>query len=286
MSLFPRTTARYVDPALDIREDVELAVVKRLAVLRRDKGGPAGMVREYSGELERWTDEVTEDQIKAAVSGQIPAILVTASSMRYESVSINKDRFRGTLDVELLHVAASLRSQEARERGREGVFRLMGHTRALLAGVDLGVGGCGSFKLETEESMLHTASLCVWRQTISCTVNAANIPAPEGKPYTELWSMGMVPEVAGVGDSLVALGGSVTLTDAAGGFTRDMLGLSIVLAGATSTGNSGTFTITDVPDAGGGTQVVFANGGGVTEAFTGTWTIKRATPLITAKTTL
>lgn len=283
MALFPQTTARYVDPALDLREDIEIAVVKALSVLRRDKGGPAGMIREYAGELERWTDEVTEDQIKAAVGGQIPGILVTASSTRYESVSVDRMRYRGSLDLDILYVAASLRSEPARERGAAGVFRLMGHARALLAGIDLGTPGCSAFQLLAEEPMLHTKSICVWKQTISCVVNAVNDPKSDAKPYTQLWSMGSVPEIAGVGDALAFAASSVTLTDAAGGFDRGLLGLSIVIAGATSPANNGTFAITDIPDAGGGTQIVFANTGGVTETFNGTWTIKRATPLITAK---
>jgi hypothetical protein len=286
MSLFNATTPRFIDPERDLREDVELAIVKRLTTLRKDKGGPCGMVREYAGELERWTDEITAELIKNAVGGQIPAILVTASSSRYDSVSTNRDRYRGTLDVELLHVGASLRSQETRERGRDGVFRVMGHVRSLLGGVDLKIPGCSVFQLLAEESMLHTPDLCVWKQTLSVVVNGANVPVPDGQPITELWSRGNYPEIAGVGDSLVAVGGSVTLTDAAGGFHRDLLGMSIVLTGATSAGNNGTFTITDVPDAGEGTQIVFANGDGVTEAFNGTWTVKRLTPLITAKHTL
>lgn len=286
MSLFNATTPRYIDPARDIREDLELAVVARLSNLRRDKGGPCGMIREYAGELERWTDEVTAEMIKNAVSGQIPAILVTASSFRYDPVSVNQDRFKAVADVELLHIGASLRSQEARERGATGVFRVMGHVRTLLGGRDLGLAGCGAMKVLAEESMLHTPDLCVWKQTLSTNINGTNVPVPEGKPYTELWSMGMVPEVAGVGDALAALAGVVTLTDAAGGFHREMLGLSIVVEGATSAGNNGTFTITDIPDAGEGTQVAFANASGVSEPFNGTWTVKRLTPLITAKQSL
>lgn len=281
MALFPKTTPRYIDPARDVREDLELAIVARLNVLRRDRGGPCGMVREYAGELERWTDDMTAELIKAAVGGQIPAILVAASSTRYDSVSVNRDRYRGMVDVELLHVAASLRTHEARERGSEGVFRVMGHVRTLLGGVDLKIHGCSAFQLLAEEPMLHTQDLCVWKQTLSCSVNQANVPVPDGKPFTELVARGYLAEVAGVGDAFAAGGGVVTLTDAAGGFHRGMLGLSIEIAGAVTASNNGTYVVTGIPDVGDGTQITFVNAGGVTEFFAGTWTVKRVTPLIT-----
>ena len=68
----------------------------------------------------------------------------------------------------------------------------------------------------------------------------------------------------GTGDSFTFAAGIVTLTDAPGVFTTDMIGKSIVIAGATSPGNDGTFVILSVPSP---TTLTYANAAGVTEAF-------------------
>ncbi|NIT56305.1 MAG: hypothetical protein GWN00_08740 [Aliifodinibius sp.] len=78
--------------------------------------------------------------------------------------------------------------------------------------------------------------------------------------------------VNGVGDSFNLSGSTITLTDSAGLFTADMVGKEITIAGATTGGNNGTFTITGQT----ATTVTYENASGATEAFTGTWSVNMA----------
>lgn len=74
----------------------------------------------------------------------------------------------------------------------------------------------------------------------------------------------------GTGDSFAVAAGVVTLTDAGAAFTSADIGRFITIAGATSPGNNGEFLIEDVTS---GTTLKYTNASGVTEAYTGTWTI-------------
>jgi hypothetical protein len=62
----------------------------------------------------------------------------------------------------------------------------------------------------------------------------------------------------------------VTLTDAGAAFDVGMIGARIKIEDSTTADNDGTFVITHVPSA---TTVKYTNEDGVTEAFSGTWTI-------------
>lgn len=79
--------------------------------------------------------------------------------------------------------------------------------------------------------------------------------------------------IGGTGDSFAFAAGVVTLTDAAGLFTAGMVGMSIVIEGATTAGNNGTFTIASFIGA---TQITYNNTNGATEAFPGTWSVPDA----------
>lgn len=74
----------------------------------------------------------------------------------------------------------------------------------------------------------------------------------------------------GLGSTLSISGTTVTFTAAASSFAAGDIGKAIYIRNPTSTGNRGAFTIVSVPAA---NQVTFANTGGVTEAFTGMWTL-------------
>jgi hypothetical protein len=78
--------------------------------------------------------------------------------------------------------------------------------------------------------------------------------------------------VNGSGDSFNLSGSTITLTDSAGLFTADMVGKEITIAGATTGGNNGTFTVTGQTS----TTITYENASGATEAFTGTWTVNMA----------
>lgn len=76
--------------------------------------------------------------------------------------------------------------------------------------------------------------------------------------------------ITGTGDSFAFSTPTVTLTDAAGDFTQDMVGREITIAGATSPGNDGTFVVASYISA---TQITYSNVSGVAEAFSGTWSV-------------
>jgi hypothetical protein len=94
-------------------------------------------------------------------------------------------------------------------------------------------------------------------------------PATSGD-YPVLIDSGKSGTRSGTGDSFALSGVVITLTDAAGLFTSDLVGKLIVIAGATSGTNDGTFLITSVPSS---TTLTYVNASGVTEAFTGTWVV-------------
>lgn len=74
--------------------------------------------------------------------------------------------------------------------------------------------------------------------------------------------------VGGTGDSLTFATGTVTLVDSAGAFTANDVGKRLTIAGASNSGNNGTFVIASYVDA---TSVTFANASGVTETSSFTY---------------
>jgi len=79
----------------------------------------------------------------------------------------------------------------------------------------------------------------------------------------------------GLGDTLTISGTTVTLRDQTSRIDKTMVGKYIVIAGATSSANNGTFLITGVTAASGlnPCQVTWANASGVSEIFPGSWYI-------------
>ena len=63
-------------------------------------------------------------------------------------------------------------------------------------------------------------------------------------------------------------GSTVTLTDTGATFTSEDVGRQVIVSGATSAGNDGTFTVTGQT----GTTLTYENASGVTETGAGTWT--------------
>ena len=77
-------------------------------------------------------------------------------------------------------------------------------------------------------------------------------------------------DVCGIGDELVLVGSTMTLTDQAGRFTKYHQGKYIQIANATSGGNNGVFGPCSWISA---TQISFPNASGVTEDYPGNWWI-------------
>ena len=76
----------------------------------------------------------------------------------------------------------------------------------------------------------------------------------------------------GTGDTIGGTAPSMTLTDAgAAEFSADMVGLLVIIAGATTPANNGSFRITGFTSA---TQITYENAAGVAEAYSGSWTVR------------
>lgn len=88
------------------------------------------------------------------------------------------------------------------------------------------------------------------------------------------------PDMSGTGDSFTLSGITITFLDAAATFAPGDVGRTIVIAGATTANNNGSYVITAYVSP---TQVQYLNALGVTEAFPGTWSISE-TPYAVALT--
>ena len=76
--------------------------------------------------------------------------------------------------------------------------------------------------------------------------------------------------VSGTGDTIGGAAPAMTLTDAAGGFAPWMNGKTLVLSGATTGSNNGSFPgIVYISP----TQIGYTNGSGVAEGFPGAWSV-------------
>lgn len=84
-------------------------------------------------------------------------------------------------------------------------------------------------------------------------------------------------QATGTGDTIGGTAPAMTLTDAAGLFTADMVGSYITIAGATTGANNGTFLITGFTSA---TVITYENASGVAEALPGTWDVNRPYSLL------
>lgn len=85
-------------------------------------------------------------------------------------------------------------------------------------------------------------------------------------------NMSVFGNINGAGDSFAFASPVVTLTDAAGLFTADMVDKEVTVTNATSPGNDGTFTITGQT----ATTLTWDNVSGVAEVFTGEWSVNTA----------
>lgn len=83
--------------------------------------------------------------------------------------------------------------------------------------------------------------------------------------------LGVYTPLTGTGDSFTKSGTTVTLTDAATTFQGWEINKPVTIAGSTTTGNNGTFTITALGSS--NHTLSYTNASGVAEAFPGTWKI-------------
>jgi len=86
---------------------------------------------------------------------------------------------------------------------------------------------------------------------------------------------------SGTGGSFSIAAGTVTFTGTGAAWTSSDVGRLVTIYSATSSNNNGSFRIVTVPAS---NQITYANALGVTEAFTGSWTV--ASPKLTLQAVL
>lgn len=254
-------------------EDAVIAALQPLKALGLD-----GLAA-FSGEVD---EELTD--IRLLFNGRFPSIGVAVERGRFRSISVAKRRFLKEQSVEIYVLGASLRSREEVRRddvtgGDVSVTRLIELVHEKLIGFVPAIAGVTTLIPVSEDPIVRAPDMQLWRVTYTCDVDANYVRAAAG-PLTSILGRHNLPDserllASGVGDAFTVAGGVVTLTDAAGVFQVAHVGELIVIAGATTAANNGTFTITAVPAA---NQIRWANAGGVAEVFPGTWKIK-APPL-------
>lgn len=175
-----------------LRKRLEDAVVTALAGLTYLKA-----CQPYSGEIGGARDA---EQIRAALNGRVPGVLVSTRDGKYTGTSVQAKRWTNRIDLALLVVSGNLRSQEARQRGDvagndPGIYQMTEDIRDALAGKDLDVDGAGFLVPSSEEVMAHLPGFTAWqliysvdtdanakkptRPTITEVAGSVNIPAPD-----------------------------------------------------------------------------------------------------------
>lgn len=126
----------------------------------------------------------------------------------------------------------------------------------------LGSAGCSPFPL-----------LSAADSTMTCDDIASFVADPVDQLFTltlKIARPSWATIITGTGDSFAVAASIATLTNTAAAFTAAMVGQQIVIEGATTAANDGTFTVLSFISA---TQIRYVNTAAVAEAFPGAWTV-------------
>jgi hypothetical protein len=166
-----------------IRETVEDAAIEAISSKHEQKrnasSGYLGLVGAYNGELDE-TDGL--DDFRRRIRGQFPAVLVAAGPAVIVGESVTRRQFRRELQVEVYSASDNWRSREHRLRNDPqldtgatrdpGIYTLLEHIFALVAGTDFGLAGVSPATPLREEPLLQLPELCVWRTVFEFKTDA------------------------------------------------------------------------------------------------------------------
>lgn len=162
------------------RQRIEDAIVARLI---QRLGAPNGrylqLVEPYNGEI----DQVEgPDDIRRALRGMSPVVLVGTGSGVYENQSAQKTRWKRTISIELFVASDHRRSREDRLRADvvaktdptadPGIYQITEDILDAIGGDCFGLDGVGRLDPIREDALLQEDDLTVWRVTYESMTDA------------------------------------------------------------------------------------------------------------------
>ena len=162
------------------RQRIEDAIVARLEQrLGVPNGGYLQLVAPYNGEI----DQVEgPDDLRRALRGLSPAVLVGTGSGVYENQSVSKTRWKNSLSIELLVASDHRRTREDRLRADvvadtdptadPGIYQIIEDILTAIAGDCFGIEGVGRIDPVREDVLLQADDLTVWRVTYETMTDA------------------------------------------------------------------------------------------------------------------
>ena len=172
----------------EILEDAAIeAIASKLEQKRNSSSGYLGLVGSYNGELDD-TDGL--EDFRRRCRGQFPAVLVSAGPASIVGESVTRRQFRREVQLEIYSASDNWRSRESRLRNDPqldigatrdpGIFSIVEHIHALIAGNDFGVAGVGPATPLREEPILQLDEFTIWRNVFEFKVDAHVLPWDSG----------------------------------------------------------------------------------------------------------
>lgn len=193
--------------ALPIRTRVEDAVVELLRDLEQKRILAA--VRPYAGELGAQEPE----DVMRVLNGKTPGVLVATTSGRFRGVDARRRRWRRELEVHLYLINNFPSSKEDRvRRAAAGIYALEDLALARLCGAKLELGddvAAGHLEPVSEEVLVHTPDVCIWRQVWSITVEVDREDALEPDITEYLGKVNLPSEDDNAADPIVQVQNTV-----------------------------------------------------------------------------
>lgn len=170
-----------------IRTQIEDAVIASLQPLSRAADGYLRAIKPYRGELE---GAANMDELRDSLRGMAPAALVSTGPGRYREMHTARRRAVMDMDVEILIVSASLRSNEDRMRGAgaltvpprgdPGIYLLLEQVTRILIAQPLAADGAGYMIPVDEVLLTHVPDLTVWRMRFRIAADVKRNTPDEG----------------------------------------------------------------------------------------------------------
>lgn len=224
-----------------IRKLLEDAIVNRLRVLVL----PTYLqtVRNYNGEVHG--DD--PDQVKDALLGQEPAILVASGGSASED-NVNRFYSREIVEIELYLISRNLRSPETRTRGEAGIYQMLEDVRALLKGFNPQVPGVGLLSPGRSKPLARSKGWCIWIWEWNAMITW-KVPDAEAADalLTSLVGELNPSDVLASGEdgTIEADEGSVTFTVEEDTFDADMVGMRVLVTSGANLGSHEILTFVD-----------------------------------------